>query len=100
MNFILIRVLTLIITLVTVHGGTPNTVDYSSTASDALNSLPLWTLAPIGTLSGKITVKLNYITDDFLPVISIASSRIDANPFHYYLPVYSLTSIKEYFLLI
>ena len=101
MRLFWLNFLAVIITAVSFQVIDQRCIDYHSVDQiGAISGVATWDLNPLKEADHKSSLKQHYIAQDFIPIVTIASSYPHSKDFVHYLPIYNLTREKNYFLLI
>ena len=80
--------------------GIPKSYAFHMEQLSSTPQLSLLTGEPITSRPKKIDSEINYIAQDFMPIVMIANAPDHLHFFSYYLSTYNLQRQREYFLLV
>ena len=100
MKLILLNLIALIIAVTSLHVNVQSEINFNGDGTDSLNSLPPLNLDPLRPPGSKSS-QAEILTQSFFEqAIFAILTRLPLESFLYYLPIYSLNRLKEFFLLI
>lgn len=80
--------------------GIPKSYAFHTEQLSSTPQLSLLTGEPISSRPKKIDSEINYIAQDFMPIVMIANAPDHLHFFTYYLSTYNHQRRREYFLLV
>ncbi len=92
--------LTVLVGMTSVLSGLPKAYAYHSEQLSSPPQLSFWKIEPITNRQKKIDTKINFIAQEFIPIVIIADAPDHIDFFKYYLAAYNLKRQKQFFLLI
>jgi hypothetical protein len=92
--------LTLLVGMTSVLSGLPKAYGCHSEQLSSPPQLSLWKIEPLTNRQKKIDTEINYIAQEFIPIVIIADAPDHLHFFKYDLAAYNLKRQKQFFLLI
>jgi hypothetical protein len=92
--------LTLLVGMISVLSGLPRAFACHSEQLSSPPQLSLWKIDPLTNRQKKVDTKINYIAQEFIPIVIIADASDNLNFPDYYLSAHNHNRQKEFFLLI
>jgi len=101
MRLIVINLISLFITMASLHVGIDSDLSFYEDSSDRLSSTAFFNVEPLRNPNTQTSYDVEIASQDSTDTLAY-SSILDLKiiPFLYYLPIYALHRAKEYFLLI
>jgi hypothetical protein len=100
MKLMLLNLLTFLFIATSLVYGTEASEHFIESSGDAFSCLPLLSTSPLSTPRSKMSDKFFTLHVNFFKSRSFQVLKFENLTFVYYLPLYSLLRIKDYFLLI
>lgn len=96
----MLHILVSLITLASMHLGETRGLDFNYPLEDALSAEPLLNDVPLNNPSSKNQIELNFIGFNFSQTAFLSRTEHQVISNFYYLPIYVLIRLKDFFLLI
>jgi hypothetical protein len=96
----MLHILVFLITLASVQLGQARDLDFNYSLEDALSAEPVLKDVPLNNPSSKNQIELNFISFNLSQMASLLKTELKVISNFYYLPIYVLIRLKDFFLLI